>query len=87
MSQYIVEESTKKFVFGWDPPLQSFYLQVHDLTREVDDQIVLWLGAGSCGNAPKMYEVEDLVLEAMKHGLEIPYRAEMDLAEDKNNER
>lgn len=61
-----------KFVYGWDQMLQSFYFQKHDLTRPEDDEenprIVVWLGALP---DTRMYEVEDLVRVAHKHGLHI----------------
>lgn len=66
VSRHIVEQDEKKYVFGWDQPLMSFYLQVHDLIRDEDDQIVVWLGSTADN---KMYEVEDLVLAAHRHGL------------------
>lgn len=83
MSQHIMVEGEKKFVFGWDQPLQSFFLQVHDLTKSnPDNQIVAWFGATV---KTKMYEIEDLVLEASRHDCDIPYRVQIDLIEDKNN--
>lgn len=70
VSRHIVmnKQATRKWVFGWDQPLQSFYLQVHNLELPPDDQIVAWLGA-----TPKsrMYEVEDLIREAKNYGLAI----------------
>lgn len=58
----------KKFVFGWDQSLQSFFLQVHDPKVEEDKNPVVWLGA-EAGSI--MYEVEDLVATANKNGLPI----------------
>lgn len=58
-----------KFVYGWDQPLQSFYLQVHDaFVEDPDANPVIWLGATA---DTKMYEVEDLVRAGQKHGLQI----------------
>jgi hypothetical protein len=65
MSQHIVVREEKKFVFGWDQPLMSFYLQVHDTTRNEDDQIIAWLGADP---KTEMYEVEHLVQAASEDG-------------------
>ena len=43
MSQYIVREDQEfKVVIGWDPPLQTFFAQVHDLSKDEEEQIVLW---------------------------------------------
>lgn len=81
MSQHIVVQEEKKFVFGWDQPLMSFYLQVHDMTRDEDDQIVTWLGTMP---GFKLYEVEDLVRSASKNGLEISLETQSDLYVEKD---
>jgi hypothetical protein len=74
VSQHIVRDGDKKFVFGWDQPLMSFYLQVHDMTRPEDDEdnprIIFWAGATV---DTKMYEVEDLVRVARRQGLRIDH--------------
>ena len=57
-------------MFGWDQPLQSFYLQVHDPSLLEDNRIVTWLGADK---DTIMYEVEDLFQAARKHGLAIDH--------------
>lgn len=67
MSQHTVNDGKFEFVFGWDQPLMSFYLQKHDPFLSEEENPVVWLGtAGS-----QMYEVEDLVREAKKNGLHI----------------
>jgi hypothetical protein len=38
MSQHVVQDGQNKFVFGWDQPLLSFYLQKHDLTISEEDE-------------------------------------------------
>ena len=76
VSQHIVQDEQFKFVFGWDQPLQSFYLQKYDPTREEDDRIIVWLGATV---DTTMYEVEDLVRMARKHGLRIDYSTRVKL--------
>ena len=68
MSQHQVELGEKRFVFGWDQPLQSFFLQVHDLIRGEEGDPEVWLGADK---DTTMYEIEDLVRAAQKHGLVI----------------
>lgn len=82
MSQHIVVQEEKKYVFGWDQPLQSFYLQVHDSTRSEDEQIVVRLGADK---DTIMYEVENLVREARKHGLLIDHPMRVTLYGEKDN--
>ena len=70
-----------KFVFGWDQPLQSFYLQVHDaFVAEEDANPVVWLGATA---DTRMYEVEQLVYVAVKHGLIISHKLQAELYEEK----
>jgi superfamily I DNA/RNA helicase len=83
LSQHIIEEDGVKWVFGWDHPLQTFFLQKHDLTLEdEDDNPVVWLGAN--GYKDRMYEVSDLVIAAKKHGLKIPYATQVVLYRDKD---
>ena len=85
MSQHIVEQGEKKYVFGWDHPLQSFYLQVHDLIREdPDENPVVWLGATAWTS---MYEVEELVSAAQKHGLFIDRTLQAELYGEKDDGR
>lgn len=87
MSQYVYKsqlDPNTKWVYGWDQPLQSFFLQKHDLTKPEDEQIVAWLGAT---NTTKMYEVEDLVREARVLGLDILHGAQTQLYADKDEGR
>lgn len=65
MSQHIVTKRTK-WVFGWDQPTMSFFLQVHneDLSEEIPVICLPTLGK-------PIYEVEDLVTAARKTGLTI----------------
>lgn len=82
VSQHIVIQEEKKFVFGWDQPLMSFYLQVHDTTRAEDDQITVWMGSTA---SSVMYEVEDLVRAAAKHGLLIDHAMRVQLYAEKDD--
>lgn len=85
MSQHIVYngKATRKWVFGWDPPLQSFYLQVHDTTLPKDsDRIIAWLGADKDSI---MYEVEDLVKAAYANGLAIDHSYRVALYQEKDD--
>lgn len=82
VSQHIVVDQQMKYVFGWDQPLISFYLQVHDLTRPENDQIIVWLGSEA---TTTMYEVEDLVRAAAKNGLIIGHNTQRQLYAEKDN--
>lgn len=82
MSQHVVVREEKKWVFGWDQPLQSFFLQVHDTTRDEDDQIITWLGATA---ETRMYEVQDLVTAAARNGLLLDHPMRMALYGEKDN--
>lgn len=84
MSQHIVVKEEKKWVFGWDQPLQSFYLQVHDTTRDEDDKIITWLGATA---DTRMYEVEELVHAANTNGLLIDHPTRVALYGEKDDGR
>jgi hypothetical protein len=81
MSHYIVIDKDTKYVFGWDQPLRSFFLQIHDLTLPEDDRITTWLGASQ---DTIMYETDDLVLAAHKRGYDIPYETRVKLYGDKD---
>lgn len=79
VSQHIRETETVKYVFGWDQPLTSFYLQVFDTTLEEKDNPVIWL-------APPLnflYDVEDLVRAAIPHGLLLTNEERVKLREEK----
>lgn len=85
MSRYVAVQGEKKFVFGWDHPLMSFFLQVHDLTiEEEDDRIVARYGASP---ETEMYEVEHLVQAASEHGLQISLDVQSDLYGEKDDGR
>lgn len=84
MSQYIIMQSKTKYVFGWDPPLRTFFLQVHDTTRPEEEQITVWLGATP---ETEIHEVEQLVQMASEHDLDMPYRIQVELEEDKDQNR
>lgn len=84
MSQHEVVQEEKKFVFGWDQPLMSFFLQVHDKTRDEDDQIIHRAGADA---GSRMYELQDLVNEARRHGLYIDYKTRVKLHGERDDGR
>lgn len=82
MSRHIVKQEEKKYVFGWDWPLMSFYLQVHDLIRaDREANPVVWLGATA---DTQMHEVEHLVQAAAQHGLNIDHSTQAELYKDKD---
>lgn len=82
MSQHIVESDRFKYVFGWDQPLQSFYLQQHDIQLEdPDNNPIIWLGPPTT----RMYEVEDLVRQARPLGLDIPHETQVKLYGEKDD--
>jgi fibrillarin-like rRNA methylase len=83
MSQHVVVKGKNKWVFGWDQPLMSFFLQVHDEHFDEDENPVVWLGATA---DTTMYEVEDLVKAASVTGLDISYAQSKLYAEKDNGE-
>lgn len=83
MSRHMVAQGDKRFVFGWDQPLMSFFLQVHDRTIEnKDNQIVFRAGATP---ETAMYEVEHLVQVASEHGLDIDPQMQSQLYGEKDD--
>ena len=81
MSRHKQEFNGGEWVFGWDQPLRTFYVQKYDFSFPEDEQIRVWLGA--TGDSV-MYEVDDLVRAARKHGLFIDYAMQMTLYGDKD---
>jgi hypothetical protein len=79
-----VIQGDMKFVYGWDQPCQSFYLQVLDTSRDEEDQVITWDGYTP---DTRMYEVEHLVQRAHKEGLEIPLDQQSELYLEKDDGR
>ena len=46
---------------GWDAPLATFFVQVHDQTLDDDDQVVFWRGASKQGEIPTLEELLKLL--------------------------
>ena len=85
MSRHIVEdkEANRKFVYGWDQGLLTFFLQVHDLNRDEDEQIVEWYGT----RLREIYEVEGLARVARRHGLILGHEERVKLYGEKDDGR
>lgn len=66
VSRHIINQGAMRYVFGWDQPLQSFFYQVHDTTRDEYAQIVAQMGTTADTVLP---EVTDLVRAAAENGL------------------
>lgn len=83
MSRHVVDktEDARKYVFGWDQSLQSYFLQVHHLDAPEDDQIQVWLGADK---DTQLYELEDFIREARKHGLTVNHDLRRQLYKDRD---
>jgi hypothetical protein len=82
MSRHEITNDKGRWVFGWDQPLMSFFLHLHDGDVPEDENPVIWLGATA---DTTMYEVEDLVRAARKNGLAIPYSMQVTLYGDKDD--
>ena len=65
MSRHEIVEDPYTLIFGWDQPLQSFFLQVHSKDTDEEHNPIHWLGADQ---STQMYEVEDLVRALHKYG-------------------
>lgn len=85
MSQHVaVGDNGKSWMYGWDQMLQSFFLQVRDDKLPEDDRVIARYGASP---DTVMYEVDDLVRVARKHGLDIPYETRVELYGEKDDGR
>lgn len=86
MSRYEITNGKGKWAFGWDHPLLTFFLHLHDLELEVSDpdaNPVIWIGSSPC----EIYEVDELVRRAAREGLDIPYEMRVKLYGDKDDGR
>lgn len=83
MSRHIVEQETKKYVFGWDQHLQSFFLQVHDLTLDADDENRVDYALGASADTI-FYEVDTFAEAAKRYGLDISYETQVKLYGEKD---
>jgi hypothetical protein len=81
MSRHMMREGDKRFIFGWDTPLMSFFLQVHEKDRDEEEQVVFWAGTSP---ETEMYEVEHLVQVASEHGLTIDSAMQSQLYREKD---
>ena len=82
MSRHKIETVNHIWVFGWDPPLRTFFLQ--RFSPGEDEVADFWLGG-----EPNTYmrEVEDLVREAHRCGLHIDYTHQVLLYGDQHDGR
>ncbi len=44
MSRHYTSKTPLEIVVGWDPPLQTFFLQILDHTKDGENEFVLWRG-------------------------------------------
>ena len=83
MSRHEIVNDKGKWTFGWDQPMRTFFLHLHDDNVELDENPVIWLGT----NLREIYEVEDLVADAGRNGLDIPHTMQVILHIDKDEGR
>jgi hypothetical protein len=86
MSRHIArDEGRYSFIFGWDQPLQSFFLVKYDQTAvDENNEHPITVSLGNTKETT-MYEVEDLVHIASLHGLSIPYETQVKLYGEKDD--
>jgi hypothetical protein len=84
VSRHEIENQFGKWVFGWDQPLQTFFLQLYKKDIPEEDNPIIWLGATA---QTVMYDVDDLVKKARVSGLDIPYGMRVTLYGDKDEGR
>jgi hypothetical protein len=82
MSRHEIANDKGQWVFGWDQPMLTFFLQLHKPDLD-EGNPVIWLGT----SLHEIYEVDDLVRKARKNGLEIPYSDQVTLYGDKDEGR
>lgn len=89
MSRHIIiaENSPRalKIVIGWDPPLQTYFAQVHDPTKNEEDEIVFWVGTRPEGRAITNEHILSLALSS--YGVTLTDEILESLREDKRLNR
>src|SRR5262245_44566308 len=64
MSRYRIAEAPNEVVVGWDPPLQTYFLEVFKAAlggeEEEEDEILLWPGTRP-GEIPTVAAIEDVL--------------------------
>ena len=75
MSRHIVENQVGKFVFGWDPPLMAFYLQLHSPSVSRDENPIVWL--------TRVHTIDELFRHALSLGLAIDPAMRTELYDEK----
>ncbi|MCI0389685.1 MAG: hypothetical protein MOB07_13115 [Acidobacteria bacterium] len=48
MSRHLIARHPIGVVVGWDPPLQTYFLQIIDPSKPEEEELVLLIGAAPC---------------------------------------
>lgn len=82
MSRYNLQgnDPNHHVVVGWDNPLQTFFAQVIDITRDEDDDMLVWEG---CDPRKRIESVDDLQ-KLLKDYASIPLNIRSLLEKDKD---
>lgn len=57
MSRHYISRNPLEIVVGWDAPLETFFLQILNLTKDEEEELVLWLGTQP-GELPTVADLE-----------------------------
>jgi hypothetical protein len=68
---------------GWDPPLQTMFLQVYDARRGEEENPVVWIGAD---RPRQLYDIEDLRRALAPHA-DLPHDIAVALYGDRDEGR
>ncbi len=83
MSRHEITNDKGTWIFGWDQPLMTFFLQLRDGDLPEEENPVIWLGT----EPRQIYEVTDLVADAGRNGLVIDQQMQATLYADKDDGR
>lgn len=82
MSRHVVEGSGGiRLVVGWDPPLQTFFGQVHEGPE--DGNPIVWVGT----DLHELYELDDLARALRGHAMAITPELALQLERDREANR
>lgn len=81
MSRHYISTAPDEIVVGWDPPLQTYFLQISGPAKsEEEDELVLWLGA-SPGELPTVESLAAALAPYAPLPKELAWKLEEDKAE------
>lgn len=86
MSRYRLSGNPLEVVVGWDSPLQTFFLQILDPTKDEEEEIIHWVGMRP-GELPTVADLDQALdcHAALTSGIALSPELRRQLDEEKTN--